>query len=138
MIFNLNDIRHFLLEKNYPWDMQVVDNETGEKRLATMEDFNYSRTHTLTKLVFNYRFGEITKDMHITDFKFLTYDEESNIMGSGSNITLDEVFSKDWINFLLFKHKKEYDTQTKRLSNTNTRIHQCVAILCDIAQSADW
>ena len=110
MIFTLNDIRKFLFEENYPeWTMQVVDKKTDEERIATMEDFNYSGINSSTTLVFTTKFGgTFTKKMQISDFKFLTYDEQSNIMGSGSSIFIDSDYSKRWIDFLLFEHKNEY------------------------------
>ena len=123
MIFTLDDIRQFLFEKNYPeWTMQVVDRKTDEERLATMKDFDYSGLSSSTTLVFTTRFGgTITKKMQITDFKFITYDDISNILESGSTTQIDDIFSKDWINFLLFKHKNEYakvvfDWSTRKIS----------------------
>ena len=110
MIFTLEDIRHFLLEENYPeWTMKVLDGKTHEERIATMEDFNYTGLNSSTTLVFRTRFGgTFTKKMQVSDFKFLTYDEQSNIMGSGSSIFIDYEYTKRWIDFLLYKHKNEY------------------------------
>ena len=110
MIFTLNDIRKFLLEENYPeWTMKVIDRQTDEERMATIEDFNYFGLNSSTTLVFPMKFGgTFTKKMQISDFKFLTYDEQSNIMGSGSSVYIDYDYSKRWIDFLLFQHGNEY------------------------------
>lgn len=134
MTFNFKDIRKFLLTKNFPeWQNTVIDRKTGIERHATMEDFNYSGLASTTTLTFTTKHGTITKDVHITDLKFVTYNDETNIMGSGSTQNIDKVYSQDWINFLLHSHTTEYakkifDWSTRKIANiqqeTNEKIKQ--------------
>ena len=112
MTFNSNDINEFLVAAGYPeWNGEVCDKETGEKRLATKQDFNYSGKNSSTTLAFNFHGNTEVKDMKITDFQFITYSYDSNIMESGETQRVDKDFSTQWIQFLLKNHGKVYAKQ---------------------------
>lgn len=109
--FTLEDIRDFLKQQyGIDWGFEVWDRKTGKKRRATIEDFDYSGRYSTTELAFYYdKHGiDCNLEVYVTDFDFITYREESNIMGSGSTTYVDKNFIKDWIGFLSYTHEEKY------------------------------
>lgn len=119
--FTLKDIHDFLLERGYPeWNYEVYDRKTGEKRKATLEDFDYSGRYSTTDLAFTDKHGnDCNLEIYVTDFAFLTYRDEPNIMGSGSTTYDHKDFSNDWINFLLYTHEEEYAKKLLKYAEQN-------------------
>ena len=110
MKFTLKNIHDFLLEKGYPkWNYEVYDKKTGGKRKAIIEDFDYSGIYGTTELAFVNKYGDdCNLEVYIADFAFLTYRDESNIMGSGSTTYIDKDFTNAWIDFMLNVYGEEY------------------------------
>ncbi len=108
--FTLKDIHDFLLERGYPeWNYEVYDKKTGEIRQATIEDFDYKYIYGTTELAFTDKHGnDYNLEVYVADFAFLTYRDESNVMGSGSTTYIDKDFTNSWIDFLLNVHGEEY------------------------------
>ena len=46
-------------------------------------------------------------DFFISPTKFMRYREETNVMGSGSNIYVDRDYSRQWVKFIVEKKYKE-------------------------------
>ena len=111
MIYNLRDIHDFLLQKGYPeWNYEIYDKHSRNKKLAKTEDFTDKFgffENVLLTFVNKHNFT-IYLEVYITDFKFITFKSESNIMGSGLTTYTDNDFTHDWIDFLLSAHKEEY------------------------------
>lgn len=109
MIFNANDIKEFLLEQGYlEWNGEVVDRSTGNTRKATKNDFDYSGINSSTSLAFTYRGNLEIKDLTITNFHFITYSYDSDVLGSGETQRVDKNLSQKWQKFLLKKYNEEY------------------------------
>ena len=109
MIFNLNDIKEFLLEQCYlEWNGEVVDHSTGITRKATKNDFDYSRINSSTSLQFNFKGTDFVQDATITNFHFITYSYDSDVLGSGETQRVDKNLSQKWQKFLLKKYNEEY------------------------------
>ena len=109
-IYTLEDIRDFLKQKYaIDWQCEVWDRRTGQKRSATLEDFDYSGRYSSTELAYcDKRGNDYNLEVYATDFEFITYKDESNIMGSGSTTSVDKNFTKDWIGYLFYTHEEEY------------------------------
>ena len=108
--FKLKEIHDFLLERGFPeWNYEVYDRRTGEKRKSTIEDFDYTGRYSTTELAFvDKRGNDCNLTVYVSDFKFITYRDESNQMGSGSTTYVHKDFSKNWIDYMLQVHGIEY------------------------------
>ena len=106
----LKDVHDFLLERGYPeWNYEVYDKKTGERRRASILDFNYSGVYSTTELAFTDRHGnDYNLEVFVSNFKFITYRDEPNVMGSGSTTYVHRDFSNLWIDYMLKVHGKEY------------------------------
>ena len=121
-IYTLEDIQQFLSQKysKFQWNYQIYDSKTGKKRQATLDDFTANTFHTLP-LVIIYRDSEYSLDINISDFNFIIYEDEPNIMGSGSTQKVKDNFSDEWINFLLDKYEEFYAKNLLIYSETNKK-----------------
>ena len=108
--FELKDVHDFLLEIGCPeWNYEVYDKVTGEKRKATIEDFDYTGRYSTTELAFVDKHGnDCDLTVYVSDFQFITYRDEPNVMGSGSTTYLHKDFTNAWIDYMLKVHGKEY------------------------------
>ena len=109
-IFKLEDIHNFLLRCGYPeWDYEVFDRQTGEIRRATIEDFT-NNLYNSTELAFYVKkYGDYCGlEVAISSFKFVTYNDTPNIMGSGSTRYEDKNFTEAWAEYLLNKYGADY------------------------------
>jgi hypothetical protein len=107
--YTLNDIQTLLFQK-YPklkWNYEIYERSTGEKRQAEIEDFTENMQYTLA-LACTYKDNEYSLDVSVSDFAFLVYEDEPNIMGSGSTQRLRDDFTNDWTNLLLAEHGYDY------------------------------
>jgi len=122
-IYSLQDIRDFLKQKYaLDWRYEVWDRKTSEKRNAIIEDFDYSGRYSTTQLCFYDKHGnDYTLEVYVSDFKFITYKDESNVMGSGSTTYVDKDFTKDWIGFLFYTHEEEYAKALLRYALNNKK-----------------
>jgi len=110
-IYTLNDI-HAVLLKKYPkleWNYEIYERVTGKKRQVTIEDFTENMFDTLA-LACTYKNDEYSLDVSVSYFQFLVYEDEPNIMGSGSTTRLRDNFTSDWIDLLLSEHGFDYAT----------------------------
>ena len=121
-IYTLEDIRDFI-KREFPfdWNYDVWDKKTGQHRKATLEDFDYSGIHSTTDLAFFKGKGEdaYSLEVHLSDFAFLTYRDEPNVMGSGSTTYLNRDLTKEWINLLLSTHGEKYAKRLLRYAKSN-------------------
>lgn len=109
-MFTLEDIRDFLKRKfAFDWQYHVWDKKTGERRQVTLEDFDYSGRYSTTDLAFYDKCGnDYIITVYLSDFQFITYKDEPNIMGSGSTTYVHKDLSYQWIDYLLHRHGDEY------------------------------
>ena len=108
--FTLEDICDFLKCRfGWDWNYEVWDKKSGEKRKATLEDFDYSGRFSTTELVIlDKSENAYALDVYLSDFKFITYKDEPNVMGSGSTTYVHKDFTNLWIDYMLKVHGKEY------------------------------
>lgn len=121
-IYTLEDIHDFLLQKGYSeWTYEIYDRHLGNKRKAKIEDFfdELGFFEHAYMAVINKRGYECCLEVHITDFKFETYKDESNVMGSGSTTYIDKEYTKDWIDYLLHVHGEEYAKALLKYAENN-------------------
>ena len=121
-IYTLKDIHDFLLQKGYPeWTYEVYDRHLGNKRKAKIEDFfdEFGFFEHAYMAFIDKRGNECCLEVHITDFKFATYKDESNVMGSGSTTYVDKEYTKDWISFLLNVHGEQYAKSLLKYAKSN-------------------
>ena len=118
--FTLEDICDFLKRKfALNWNYEVWDKKSGEKRQVTIEDFDYSGMYSTTDLaIFDKSENSYALDVYLSDFKFITYKDEPNVMGSGSTTYVNKDLSYSWIDYLLHTHGEEY---AKRLFKNSAR-----------------
>ena len=109
-VFTLKDISDFLLQRGCPeWKYEVYDRKTGEKRKATIEDFDYTGRYSTTELAFVDKHGnDHVLTVYVSDFQFITYRDEPNVMGSGSTTYVHKDFTNAWIDYMLKVYGKEY------------------------------
>lgn len=107
-IYTLEDIRDYLKQQfAIDWQCEVWDRRTGQKRSATLEDFDYSGRYSSTELAYcDKRGNDYNLEVYVTDFEFITYKDESNIMGSGSTTSFTN--HCDWVGYLFETHEEEY------------------------------
>ena len=113
--YTLKDIQTLLLQK-YPklkWNYEIYESRTGNKIQASIENFTENMQDTLT-LACTYKDNEYPLDVSVSDFAFLVYEDEPNIMGSGSTTRLRDDFTNDWTSLLLAEHGEDY---AKKLIN---------------------
>jgi len=120
-IFTLEDIQDLLMRKYaLDWQYDVWDRQTGEKRSAALEDFDYSGRYNTTELAFYDKYGiDRNLEVYVSDFEFITYRDESNVMGSGSTTYVDKDFTKEWINLLLYAHGEKYAKRLLEYAENN-------------------
>lgn len=108
--FTLEDIRNFLKCRfGWNWNYEVWDKKSGEKRKATIEDFDYTGRYSTTELAFVDKYGnDCDLTVYVSDFQFITYRDEPNVMGSGSTTYVYKDFTNLWIDYMLKVHGKEY------------------------------
>lgn len=107
--YTLDNIQK-LLSQEYPffqWNYEISDRQTGNKREVKIEDFTNSLFYTVSLPVY-YKNDEYSLDVAVSDFEFIIYEDEPNIMGSGSTYRVKDDFSNNWINLLLDEHKENY------------------------------
>lgn len=120
-VYTLEDI-YDLLRRKYAltWHYEVWDRTNGERRQATIEDFDYSGRYSTTDLAFYNKYGDICSlTVSVSDFEFITYRDESNVMGSGSTTYVDKDLSNEWINMLLYTHGDKYATRLLKFAQKN-------------------
>lgn len=108
-IYTLKDIQTFLSQK-YPklnWNYEIYDSKSGEKIQASIENFNENLCRTVA-LACTYKNNEFSLDVSVSNFSFLVYEEEPNIMDSGSTLRLKHNFTDDWISLLLAELGHDY------------------------------
>ena len=108
-IYTLKDIQTYLSQK-YPklnWNYEIYDSKSGEKIQASIENFNENLCRTVA-LAFTYKNNEFSLDVSVSNFSFLVYEEEPNIMDSGSTLRLKHNFTDDWISLLLAELGHDY------------------------------
>lgn len=108
-VYTLKDIQTLLLQK-YPklnWNYEIYDRKSGEKVQASIETFNQNMQDAL-RLVCTYKDNEYPLDVSVSNFSFLVYEEEPNIMDSGSTMRLKNNFTNDWTSLLLAEHGNDY------------------------------
>lgn len=122
-VFTLLDIYDFLLETGLPeWNYEVYDKVTGEKRKATIEDFDYTGRYSTTELAFTDKHGnDCDLTVYVSDFQFITYRDEPNQMGSGSTTYVHKDFTNSWIDYMLQVHGKEYASKLLSYSQRNRK-----------------
>ncbi len=123
-IYTLEDIRNFLMQKGYPeWNYEVYDRYLGNKRKAKIEDFfDEFGFFKHTNMAFtNKRGDECCLEVFITDFKFVTYKDDSNVMSSGSTTYIDKEYTKDWIGFMLYAHREDYANALLKYAEKNKK-----------------
>ena len=103
---------HDLLAQKYPkiiqWNYDIYDPITGKTKKATIEDFKNNPYDTIP-LIFVYDNDiQFSLDVRVSNFNFVVFDQEPNIMGSGSTTVLKDDFTRDWIQLLLNEHKSDY------------------------------
>ena len=122
-IYTLRDI-HNLLAKKYPkyprWTYDIYERTTGQRRSATIEDFTRNMFDT-TALVFDYKGEEYSLDVAVSNFSFVVYEDEPNIMGSGSTTREKDDFSSDWIELLLDENEEKYAKMLLRYSERHKK-----------------
>lgn len=108
--FELKDVHDFLLEIGCPeWNYEVYDKGTGKKRKATIEDFYYTGRYSTTELAFVDKYGnDCDLRVYVSDFQFITYRDEPDVMGSGSTTYVYKDFTNLWIDYMLKVQGKEY------------------------------
>ena len=114
--YSLKDIHNFLSQKyvKFDWDYEIYDRR-GIKRRATIEDFTNDIYDTVS-LVFIYRRDEYNLDVQVTNFSFVVYEDEPNIMGSGSTTKVRDNFTSEWVSFLLDRYGARYAKSLLRYS----------------------
>lgn len=108
-IYTLKDIQTFLSQK-YPklnWNYEIYDSKSGEKIQASIENFNENLCRTVA-LACTCKNNEFSLDVSVSNFSFLVYEEEPNIMDSGSTLRLKHNFTDDWISLLLAELGHDY------------------------------
>ena len=87
--YTLKDIQTLLSQKypNLKWNYEIYESRTGEKIQASIENFTENLKDTL-KLACTYKDNEYPLDVSVSDFSFLVFEDEPNIMDSGSTIKL--------------------------------------------------
>ena len=73
-IYTLEDIKDLLMRKYaLTWQFDVWDRKTGDKRSATLEDFDYSGRYSTTELAFYDKYGiDRNLEVYVSDFEFIT------------------------------------------------------------------
>ena len=110
VLFTLEDIHEFLrLRYGLDWQYEVYDKILGNKRQATIEDFDYSGRYDTTELAFVNKHGvDCNFEVSVVDFAFFTFIDEPNVMGSGSTTSVDKDLSKFWIEYMLEAYGEVY------------------------------
>ena len=108
-IYTLNNIHDLLLKKypNFEWSYEIYDRRTGDKKIAEIEDFSNNLFETLA-LVFMHNDDEYSLDVAVSNFNFMVYEDEPNIMDSGSVTRLRDNFTSEWVDLLLSEHGLTY------------------------------
>lgn len=108
--YTLKDIQTLLLQK-YPklkWNYEIYDSRTGEKISASIKNFTENMQDTLT-LACTYNVNnDYPLIISVSDFAFLVYEDETNILGSGSTRRLKYNLTNNWISLLLSEHGYGY------------------------------
>ncbi len=107
--YTLKDIQTLLLQKypNLKWNYEIYESRTGEKIQASIENFTENLKDTLT-LSCTYKDNEYPLDVSVSDFSFLVFEDEPNIMDSGSTTKLRNNFTNDWTSLLLEEYGCDY------------------------------
>ena len=107
--YTLKDIQTLLLQKypNLKWNYEIYESRTGEKIQASIENFTENLKDTLT-LSCTYKDNEYPLDVSVSDFSFLVFEDEPNIMDSGSSTKLRKKFTNDWTSLLLEEYGCDY------------------------------
>lgn len=110
--YTLKDVQTLLLQK-FPklnWNYEIYENRTGEKIRASIEDF-IRHTQGTVGLACLYGNNEFPLYVSVSDFSFLVFEDETDVMGSGSTIRLRNNFTNDWTSLLLKKYGYDYAKQ---------------------------
>ena len=108
-IYTLKDIQTFLSQK-YPklnWNYEIYNSKSGEKIQASIENFNENLCPTVA-LACTYKNNEFSLDVSVSNFSFLVYEDEPNIMDSGSTLRLKHNFTDDWTSLLFAELGHDY------------------------------
>ena len=99
---------------------EVIVDEFGHKNewivdAKTFDDIVSSYPYTTTfELYSGENMGYV--DFFVTPTQFKRYREETNVMGSGSNIYVDRDYSKQWLKFIVERKYKENIEETEETS----------------------
>jgi len=108
-IYTLENIHDFLLEQGCPeWEYEVYDRMSGQKREAKIEDFTKNIFHRPNMSFINRRGDECNLEVFVNNFKFITFRDKIDVMGSGSETYIDKDFTGDWIGYLSQTYGQEY------------------------------
>ena len=107
--YTIKDIQTLLSQKfpKLKWNNEIYESRTGEKIYVSIEDFTKHMQGTLA-LACSYRDNEFPLYVSVSDFAFLVFEDESNIMDSGSTMRLKNNFTNDWTSLLLKKYGYDY------------------------------
>jgi len=98
----INDVEEFINSIGFRWKhsyynhklRRFVDAKTFDD---VVSDFPYLTTF---KIYVGKNMDEYYVDFFITPTQFMRYKDETNIMGSGSNLYVDKDYSKQWLKFI--------------------------------------
>lgn len=103
----IKDVVEFFYTIGFTWEHRYYNNKLRRFVDAkTFDDIVSSYPYTTTlELYSGENMGYV--DFFITPTKFTRYREETNVMGSGSNIYVDRDYSKQWLKFIVERKYKE-------------------------------
>ena len=103
----IKDVVEFFYTIGFTWEHRYYNHKSRRFEDAkTFNDIVSSYPHTTTlELYSGENMGYV--DFFITPTKFTRYREETNVMGSGSNIYVDRDYSKNWVKFIVEKKYRE-------------------------------
>lgn len=103
----IKDVVDFFYTIGFTWEHSYYSHKS--RRFVDAKTFddivsNYPYTTTL-ELYSGENMGYV--DFFITPTQFKRYREETNVMGSGSNIYVDRDYSKQWVKFIVERKYKQ-------------------------------
>ena len=116
----IKDVVEFFYTIGFTWEHSYYNSEL--RRFVDAKIFddivsNYPYTTTL-ELYSGENMGYV--DFFISPTKFMRYREETNVMGSGSNMYVDRDYSRQWVKFIVEKKYKE-NIGAKKDSSVQTK-----------------
>ena len=112
---SINDVEEFLRSIGFVWKHRYYNPKLKEFIDAEkFEDIVSRYSYTTMLEVYGGKYMAHI-NFFITPTKFMRYREETNVMGSGSNIYVDRDYSQRWTNFINEKRHKEYNKTTEEV-----------------------